>query len=185
MNLVAINGSHRKESNSELLLDYVLKNVKSNFSIDKINLADVNLECVGCKKCHADAFIHSDLTEIYSKMLQADIIIFSTPTYFGMPSALMKILMDRSNALWLERKLKGKIGAAITNGAGTFGGIELNAKAILHYFHDNEMISVPFYSCFNESKQHDDERYPKELPKKFVKPLDKLCSEIVSLAKHF
>lgn len=183
MNVVGLSCSHRKNSNSEHLLDYLLKSLGDNFSTEKINLLDLKIDCRGCESCFADFRHHKDdLTEAHEKMLKANVIVVSSPTYFGMPSNLAKVLMDRTNSIWLEKGFKGKIGAVIVNGASRFGAIEQNAKNITHFFHDHEMVNTPFYACFNNSIKHSEERFPDPLPKELTDPLDKLSKEISVLS---
>jgi len=183
MHILGINCSHRKTSNSELFLDYLLKSLSSNFSVEKVNLLDLKIDCRGCESCFSDFRNHDDdLVGVHEKMLKANVIIMSSPTYFGMPSNLAKVLMDRTNSIWLEKGLKGKMGAVIVNGASRFGAIEQNAKNIVHFFHDHEVINVPFYTCFNNSIKHPHERFPDPLPKDLTDPLDKLSIEIKTLA---
>ncbi len=182
MYILGLNCSHRKDSNSELLLDYLLKSLSNKFSIEKINLLDLKINCRGCELCFSDFRHHKDgLAEVHEKMLRASVIVISSPTYFGMPSNLAKVLMDRTNSIWLEKGFKGKVGAVIVNGASRFGAIEVNAKNIEHFFHDHEMINASFYACFNNSIKHTHERFPNPLPEDLTSLLDKLSKEISAL----
>lgn len=186
MHILGLNCSHRKESNSSLFLDYLLNSLSdNNYSTEKINLLDLKIDCQGCESCFADfRNHHDDLTILHEKMLKAEIIVISSPTYFGMPSNLAKTLMDRTNSIWLEKGFKGKMGAIIVNGASRFGAIEICANNIMHFFHDHEMINVPFYACFNNSIKHPNEKFPNPLPKDLTDPLEKLSKEINSLIKR-
>ena len=181
MNIIGINCSHRKNSNSELFLDYVLEKLSEKNSVEKFNLLDLKIDCRGCESCFENFKFHNDdLVKLHEKMLLADLIIIASPTYFGMPSGLAKTLMDRTNSIWLERGFKGKIGAIIVNGASNFGAIEINAKNITHFFHDHEMLSVPFYACFNNSIENENEKFSLA-DKKVTDGLDKLLDEIIGL----
>lgn len=184
MHILGLSCSHRQNSNSELLLDYLLKTLSGSFSVEKVNLLDLQIDCRGCESCFADFRSHGDdLVAVHKKMLKADAVVLSSPTYFGMPSNLAKVLMDRTNSIWLEKGFKGKIGAVVVNGASRFGAIEQNAKNIVHFFHDHEMINVPFYACFNNSIKHPHERFPDPLSKGLTDPLDKLSGEITALLR--
>lgn len=179
MNVVGINCSQRKESNSEKLLDYVLDKLSGRFAVEKVNALELSVACNGCESCFADFCFHADgIAQLHNKMLQADVIIYSSPTYFGMPPVLAKIIMDRTNQIWLERGFKGKLGAVIINGASPFGAIELNAKNFMHFCYDHEMITVPFYACFNNSFSFAGERFPYPFSEEFAAPLDKLVRDI-------
>lgn len=185
MDVIGINCSHRQQSNSGLFLDYVLKVLENSFAVKKVNALDLKISCLGCESCYANFRHHEDgLAELHEQMLKAKVIIFSSPTYFGMPSTLAKVIMDRTNAIWLERGFKDKLGAVIVNGAAEFGAIEMNAKNFVHFFHDHEMINVPFYVCFNQSIRYLNERFPSPLTKEISEPLDKLAQEIIRLSSR-
>ena len=185
MNILGINASLRARSNSERLLAYVLDALRDQHAVSVVHLRDLKLSCLGCESCYADASFHDDgLFSVYERIESADLLVVASPTHFGMPSVLLKILMDRSNALWLAEKFKGKLGAVIVNGASRFGGIELCAKNIQHYFYDCGMFSVPYYACFNSSLNHSEERFPEPLPAELRVPLDKLAEEIRAAGKR-
>ena len=180
--IIGISGSHRSDSNANRLLGYALEKLSDKHTTELVSLLDIDIACRGCDACFADYAFHKDaLALVHERMLKADAFVISSPTYFGMPSGLTKTLMDRTNSIWLAKLFKGKIGAAIVSGASRFGAIEMNAKNILHFFHDHEMICVPFYACFNSAIKHDHERFPEPLAMAFTEPLDKLVAEIDAL----
>ena len=47
-----------------------------------------------------------DMNEVYPKLLTADVIVLATPSYFEMPSGLLKNFLDRTVAIW--PRLEGK-----------------------------------------------------------------------------
>ncbi len=55
-------------------------------------------------------------------LLEADGIILGSPTYYGLVSARLKGLIDKS--VKVHGKLEGKVGAAFTNSGGTASGAE-------------------------------------------------------------
>jgi len=71
------------------------------------------------QKAFADIPIvsHDDLVE-------ADAIIFGTPTRFGNMAAQMKAFLDSTGALWAKGQLIGKIGSVFTSTATQHGGQE-------------------------------------------------------------
>lgn len=179
MKIIGINCSHRRASNSEALLDCLFERLSDDFACEKVNVLDLKIDCLGCESCFVDYEHHKDdLAKLYENMLGSDVIVFSSPTYFGMPSGLGKVVMDRSSRIWLDRGFKGKLGAVIVNGASTFGAIELNAKNIAHFCYDHEMITVPFFACFNNSFSYPDEKFPLPLAPELVAPLEKLAGDI-------
>ena len=62
-------------------------------------------------------------------LLEADGIIIGSPTYYGLMSAKVKELFDRS--IKIHGKLTGKVGAAFTSAGGTATGAETAILSIL------------------------------------------------------
>jgi len=62
-------------------------------------------------------------------MLNSDVIIFGSPTYFGVMTAEVKELMDKSVKYF--GKLNGKIGGAFTSSGAIGGGNETTILSIL------------------------------------------------------
>lgn len=62
-------------------------------------------------------------------LLNADVIIVGSPTYYGLMSAKVKDLFDRS--VKVHGKLGGKVGAAFTSSGGTASGAETTLLSIL------------------------------------------------------
>ena len=58
------------------------------------------------------------------QLVEADAIIFGTPTRFGNMCAQMRNFLDQTGRLWLEGKLIGKVGSVFTSTATQHGGQE-------------------------------------------------------------
>lgn len=83
---------------------------------------DEILEQYGAKQAQS-AF--ADLPIIQPEQLvEADAIIFGTPTRFGMMCAQMRNFLDQTGSLWMEGKLIGKIGSVFTSTGTQHGGQE-------------------------------------------------------------
>jgi multimeric flavodoxin WrbA len=100
-NVIAINGSSRKEGNTENFLNHVLKIIADQgIDCELINTYDKKIDvdtCPGCKSpCahRAAVCIHKDdFNPILQKMIEADGIIIGAPVYWGfMPPKLAEIL---------------------------------------------------------------------------------------------
>lgn len=57
-------------------------------------------------------------------LLEADGIIFGTPTRFGMMTAQMRSFLDHTGGLWNKGELIGKIGSVFTSSGTQHGGQE-------------------------------------------------------------
>lgn len=77
-------------------------------------------------------------------LLEADLVVLGSPTYFGNVSAEMKAFMDSTAPLWMGAKLSGKRLMAFATAANYEGGAHLCLKAIENYGVHVGMISMPF-----------------------------------------
>lgn len=95
-------------------------------------------------------FAHIPIATV-DNLSEADAIIFGTPTRFGMMSAQMRTLLDRTGGLWAEGALIGKVGSVFTSSATQHGGQESTIlsfhTSLLH--HGMIIVGVPY----SESRQ--------------------------------
>lgn len=110
MNILTLNSSPRKGGNSEVLCERFAKGAEeSGNTVQKIDLRSKKLSpcraCYGCMETHK-CVIRDDMAEVFQAMLQADVIVLSSPVYFYSVSAQMKMLIDR--CLVNHKALKGK-----------------------------------------------------------------------------
>ena len=113
MNILALIGSPRKNGNTDLLVDQILRGSKTNgHSSEKLFLYDYTISlCMDCRNCKKGDYvccINDEMQKIYPKMESADVIIFGTPIYWYGPTAKMKMLMDRMRPFVENGKLNGK-----------------------------------------------------------------------------
>ena len=64
------------------------------------------------------------------ELVEADGLILGSPTYYGLMSAPLKKLIDKS--VKMHGKLEGKVGAAFTSSGGTASGAETTLLSIVH-----------------------------------------------------
>jgi len=122
MNVIAINGSSRKDGNTNILIKTVFSILeKELIDCELIHLAGEKIQgcqaCDQCKKNRNEKCIISDdiINNCIQKMKHADAIILASPTYFCNVTAEMKALIDRAGRVGRanENLFKNKIGAAI------------------------------------------------------------------------
>ncbi|WP_051259754.1 flavodoxin family protein [Peptoniphilus mikwangii] len=126
MKILAIMGSSRKNSNTDKFLELFVKKFKlQEEDLEKYTLRDLNYDgCISCYGCGRvpKCVVKDDLTEIYSKIEEADLIIVSTPIYFNSVSSLTKQFIDRTQVYWSRKfilklgPIKEKYGIALING---------------------------------------------------------------------
>jgi len=157
MKAVAFNGSPKKNGNTAQMLRLVLSDLESNGI--ETELVQVGGELVrGCGACGTCRqrkdlkCIHADdgVNDWISKMVDADIIIIGSPTYFADLTPETKALIDRCGYVCRScgNVLKRKIGAAVAV-ARRAGSIHV-FDSINHFFAINEMI-IPGSSYWNLS----------------------------------
>lgn len=118
MKILALIGSPRKQGNTDILVDEILRGAEmKGYSAEKLYLYDYDilpcLDCRGCKRGDFICVLKDDMREIYEKLQNADIIIFGTPVYWYGPTGKMKLLIDRLRPFIANGGLKGKRGIVV------------------------------------------------------------------------
>jgi len=75
--------------------------------------------------------------------VEADAIVFGTPTRFGNVSSELKAYIDSLGGLWFQGKLNGKAGGAFTSTSTTHGGNETTITSLYTPLVHLGMIIVP------------------------------------------
>ena len=79
-------------------------------------------------------------------LVEADAVIFGTPTRFGMMSAQMRAFLDSTGQLWADGALIGKVGSVFTSTGSQHGGQETTIVSfhatLLH--HGMIIVGVPY-----------------------------------------
>jgi multimeric flavodoxin WrbA len=148
--VLGIFGSPRRGGNTDLLLEEALKGAEQEGAlVERLHLTDYHitpcLECRGCDET-GQCVVPDDMQKIYSKLLEADLVILASPIFFYGITGWAKALVDRSQAIWVRkyllkdpslskegRKRKGFfISVGATKGQKLFEGSILTVK----YFFD-------------------------------------------------
>ena len=149
--IVAVYGSPRQGGNTDILLDKVLEGALTvDCSLEKFYARNLRISgCSACGGCNDTGIcvIDDEMQRIYPYFEAADLIFISSPAYFYGISAQLKLIIDRTQAMWIRHSLpvyKNKynpedsmrtgylIAAGATAGSKLFTGMELTAK----YFYD-------------------------------------------------
>lgn len=140
MKVLGFVGSPRAGGNTATLVTQVLAGAKeTGADVELIQLPSLNIGgCQGCKFCksHETCRFDDDMQALYTKIREADRLVFGTPVYFSQMTGQMKLFIDRLYAL-IDAEYKPRIPAGkkaaviITQGddnpesftaiAGTFG----------------------------------------------------------------
>ena len=104
MKVIAFSGSPRKKWNTATLLEKALEGAASQGAeTELIHLYDLNfkgcISCFACKtkggKSYGRCAVQDDLTDVFSRIEQADAIVLGCPIYWGDVSGEMKSFMER------------------------------------------------------------------------------------------
>ena len=155
MKIIAINGSARKDGNTAILLNRVLKALETEgFETELIQLAGQQIQgCNACRACYDKqnkrCIIETDkVNEYIAMMLEADGILLGSPVYFSMMTPGLKSLIDRAGyvARANDHMFARKVGAAVV--AVRRAGSLLTLDAINNFFLISQMI-IPGSSYWN------------------------------------
>ena len=108
MKILGISGSSRIK-NTDFMLRIVLDATGLDYEL--IRLKDKNIfQCLNCKSCHNtfECVQKDDMQPLYQKLIEADVVVLGSPTYFDNVTGIMKKFMDRCLPFYFSRKLEGK-----------------------------------------------------------------------------
>lgn len=135
-----------REGNTEVFLREALKTAEeAKASQELITLSDKEIrDCLHCNWClrkqeEGKFCIQQDaMTEIYPKLLKADVILLATPVYFFRISGYMACFLDRLRVFdkgnYYGGRLRNKIGGALAVGWFRHAGIEIALLNMLTAF---------------------------------------------------
>lgn len=138
--ILGINGSHRKQKTTHLLLNYLLNRFQEKgCRTETVDLIDYHIKyCTGCNRClkaSKCSIEDDDMAHIAGRMLDARCIIIASPVYFANVTSILKTFVDRTRFLHMSKDLlKGKIGVSLVIGGLQYGGQELVMQIIEGYF---------------------------------------------------
>jgi multimeric flavodoxin WrbA len=113
--VTAFVGSPRAKGNTDLLIDQILRGAASvGAETEKVVLNKLNISpCQACDACHTlkKCRQDDDMTLLYPKLFESDVLVLGTPIYYWGPSAQFKAFVDRWYAIdqeGLREGLRGK-----------------------------------------------------------------------------
>ena len=149
--VLGISGSPRRSGNTELLLKEFLRGARAaGHETELFILSELKISpCTSCDSCqeNGQCIINDDMQSMYSKILEADYIVFASPIYFEGVSAQLKAFIDRFQTLWSRKYILKKAlvssdrgkrpgyfisTAGSKNGRNVFKGAIMVIKAIFH-----------------------------------------------------
>jgi NAD(P)H dehydrogenase (quinone) len=74
---------------------------------------------------------------------RADVLLFGTPTRYGLPTAQLKQFIDTTGPLWAQGKLVNKVATSFTSTGTAHGGQETTITALNNTFYHWGCVIVP------------------------------------------
>ena len=122
MRVIGFNGSPRKDGNTFILINHVLREVeKEGIETELVQLSEKEIHgCIACYKCFENkdkrCAVKTDAANEYiEKIINADGIVLGSPVYFIDITPEMKALIDRAGFVSLAngRMYANKVGATV------------------------------------------------------------------------
>ncbi|WP_413824263.1 flavodoxin family protein [Methanobrevibacter sp. UBA337] len=123
MKVTAIIASPRKGGNGDVLVDEIIKGTEENGAeVTKYYIDELDVEpCHACGHCGdgIDCKVEDDGAKIIDDLLDTDVLIFTTPIYYGQMSAQGKLITDRFYSVSRnpQKEFNGKAVLVFTHGA--------------------------------------------------------------------
>ena len=117
--LLIIQGSPRKNGNTEFACRYVADRLGGTFEVSFVNLYDLDIHrCTGCRACMKQGccvITEDDFPALWRKVEETDRIVLAAPVYWYAPPGLMKDFIDRTHTAFRDSgHLSGKTACLIT-----------------------------------------------------------------------
>jgi len=118
MKVLGISGSMRKNGNTVDLVNVILERCQAaGINTEFVSLSGKKIHpCLGCEKCKEKKWCvieNDDWDNIVKKILDCDVLIIGSPTYYYDVCGHLKNFIDRTYSLYHDRKLAGRKGVAV------------------------------------------------------------------------
>lgn len=148
--ILILTGSPRRNGNTDRLAQSFAKGAEESNQVEIVSVCDYKVNpCIGCNSCFSRegnrCFQNDDMTAIYEKLSQADILIIASPVYFYGISSQLKAIIDRLHTPLRNSFNIKKLGLILV-GAATlpevFDAIITQYKLVLNFFKLEDAGSV-------------------------------------------
>ena len=145
MKVLGLSGSMRREGNTAQLIKVVLQRCKdAGIKTEFVSLAGKKISpCMGCEKCKEKKWCINEADDwdgIVRKVLDADVLVIGSPTYYYDVNGQLKNFIDRTYSLYHDRKLAGRKGVAVAVHANK--GVSRTIQTIEGFLSAHEFASL-------------------------------------------
>ena len=118
MKVLGLSGSMRKDGNTAMLVNVVLKRcADAGIPTDFVSLAGKKIgPCTGCGRCTEEHWCvqeNDDWGGIARQLIECNVLVIGSPTYYYDVCGQLKNFIDRTYSLYHDRKLAGRHAVAI------------------------------------------------------------------------
>lgn len=148
--ILILTGSPRRNGNTDLLAQSFAKGAEESNQVEIVSVCDYKVNpCIGCNSCFSRegnrCFQNDDMTAIYEKLSQADILIIASPVYFYGISSQLKAIIDRLHTPLRNSFNIKKLGLILVGAASLpelFDAIITQYRLVLNFFKLEDAGSV-------------------------------------------
>jgi multimeric flavodoxin WrbA len=135
--VLVLEGSPREKGNTALVTDWILEGLgKRGVSVERVRVPKLDINgCQACSTCvttkgRAGCAQDDDMTWLYDRIIDCDLLVFSSPIFCWGVTGQLKLVTDRLFALMTgENMLKTKqVALVLTAGGSIFSGADLAAR---------------------------------------------------------
>jgi multimeric flavodoxin WrbA len=118
MKVLGLSGSMRREGNTAQLIKVILQRCRdAGIRTEFVSLAGKKImPCLGCEKCKKKKWCINETDDwdaLVRKVLDCDVLVIGSPTYYYDVNGQLKNFIDRTYSLYHDRKLAGRKGVAV------------------------------------------------------------------------
>lgn len=101
----------------------------------------------GAREAGADVVLRSAPDADDAHLMEADAVILGSGVHMGGMESEMRAFFERTAPLWMQGRLRGRLGAAFASGGlGGRGGAELTLISLLACLAEHGMLLVPMHN---------------------------------------
>lgn len=161
MKTIILSASPNKDSRTKRLAEEYCRSAGIDYELMDVYKLNINpcIDCGYCRRNNGECSIKDDMEEVYDKLLTYDNVILASPLYFGMFSAPLKAIIDRTQMIWSKKYVFNDTNEIKRNGIiiSTAGSEWTNMfsamKKIGEYFFntiDCKLIDMVTVTCTDE-----------------------------------
>lgn len=150
MKIVALHGSPIRGGSSDTLVEKLKQGIIEGGSheIQHFIANDLNITpCQGCLTCtkppYKCATTDDDMQQVYDAFIEADLVVWATPMYWGYMTAQLKLIMDRMEAT--TQYFKGKTFVVIITYHHHYESTAAFYERICKFF-ETELLLIIYHS---------------------------------------